>query len=128
MCRQVPCPPVHLPPLTPPLGSGVESTRLLDIQRAYQIDSMGGKVWSDTEERYFWRTAMSFSPKRVGIDRSKPEMSWPQLATHMQSAMGDEARRQYTETMMCKSASELPQEGCFRLAPSSLMRRHCLLT
>lgn len=77
---------------------------------------MGGKVWSEAEEKYFWRTAMSFSPKRAGIDRSKPEMSWPQLATQMQAAMGGEARRQYTETMMCKSGFGLPRGLSLALA------------
>ncbi|KAI5924167.1 hypothetical protein F4810DRAFT_666004 [Camillea tinctor] len=61
---------------------------------------MVGKVWSDYEEKYFWRTAISNSSKRVGIDLAKPERSWDQLAMDMQRAMGDNARREYTGTML----------------------------
>ncbi|KAI1640566.1 hypothetical protein F4809DRAFT_637374 [Biscogniauxia mediterranea] len=61
---------------------------------------MVGKVWSDREEKYFWRTAVGNSPKRAGIDRAKPEKSWDTLAKEMQRAMGDNARREYTGTML----------------------------
>ncbi|KAI1192313.1 hypothetical protein F5X97DRAFT_329785 [Nemania serpens] len=57
---------------------------------------MGGKIWSEAEEKYFWRTAVSWSPKRAGIDTTKPERSWDQLAIDMQASMGDAARRQYS--------------------------------
>ncbi|KAI1824170.1 hypothetical protein F4861DRAFT_539343 [Xylaria intraflava] len=61
---------------------------------------MGGKVWSEAEERHFWRVAISQSPKRAGIDLAKSEKPWEQLAKEMQNAMGDEARRQYSGTML----------------------------
>ncbi|KAI0599132.1 hypothetical protein F4775DRAFT_591582 [Biscogniauxia sp. FL1348] len=61
---------------------------------------MVGKIWSDREEKYFWRTAVGYSPKRAGIDRAKPEKSWDMLAKDMQRAMGDNARREYTGTML----------------------------
>lgn len=63
---------------------------------------MGGKIWSEAEERYFWRVAVSQSPKRVGIDLAKREKSWDRLAAEMQHAMGDSARRRYTGVMLCK--------------------------
>ncbi|KAI0023531.1 hypothetical protein F4780DRAFT_786247 [Xylariomycetidae sp. FL0641] len=61
---------------------------------------MGGKVWTAAEERYFWRTVIPQSPKRLGVDRARPEMSWAQLARTMQIAMGEEAKRIYTSTML----------------------------
>ncbi|KAH9909611.1 hypothetical protein F4778DRAFT_712009 [Xylariomycetidae sp. FL2044] len=61
---------------------------------------MGGKVWSDREEKYFWRTAISNSPKRAGIDRAKSEKSWEQLSRDMQISMGNHARRAYSGTML----------------------------
>lgn len=66
---------------------------------------MVGKTWSEKEEKYFWTIAMSDSPKRVGKDRARPEMSWKQLAKRMQRDMGADARRDYTETMLCRSFS-----------------------
>ncbi|KAI1747368.1 hypothetical protein F4782DRAFT_535484 [Xylaria castorea] len=61
---------------------------------------MGGKIWTETEERYFWRVAVSQSTKRVGSDREKEEKCWDLLAVEMQHAMGDSARRQYTGNML----------------------------
>ncbi|KAI3321791.1 hypothetical protein HD806DRAFT_147234 [Xylariaceae sp. AK1471] len=61
---------------------------------------MGGKVWSEPEERHFWRVAVSQSPKRAGIDIARAEKSWDQLAKDMQNVMGGDARRQYSGTML----------------------------
>ncbi|KAI8947028.1 hypothetical protein F4801DRAFT_582796 [Xylaria longipes] len=61
---------------------------------------MGGKIWAETEERYFWRVAVSQSAKRVGSDRTKQEKTWDLLAIEMQDAMGHSARRQYTGNML----------------------------
>ncbi|KAI8633254.1 hypothetical protein F5Y19DRAFT_471523 [Xylariaceae sp. FL1651] len=61
---------------------------------------MGGKVWSVAEERHFWLVAVSHSPKRAGIDLAKSEKSWERLSKEMQKAMGDEARRRYSGTML----------------------------
>ncbi|ORY71310.1 uncharacterized protein BCR38DRAFT_328326, partial [Pseudomassariella vexata] len=61
---------------------------------------MGGKVWSEKEERYFWRVAMSVGPKRAGVDRAKPERSWNDLAADMQRAMGEDSRREYSGVLM----------------------------
>lgn len=66
---------------------------------------MGGKVWSDREERYFWRTAITYSAKRVGADRARQEKSWVELALNMQADLKEHARRHYTGTMLCKSCS-----------------------
>jgi hypothetical protein len=68
---------------------------------------MGGKVWSELEERHFWRVAVSQSPKRAGIDIAKAEKSWDQLGKEMQNAMGSDARRRYSGTMLCKSRSPI---------------------
>ncbi|RYP57089.1 hypothetical protein DL770_010758 [Monosporascus sp. CRB-9-2] len=61
---------------------------------------MGGKTWSEKEEHYFWRVIIAHSAKRAGVDRAKPEKSWDLLAQEMQRAMGSEARRDYTGTML----------------------------
>ncbi|KAI0130054.1 hypothetical protein BJ170DRAFT_681527 [Xylariales sp. AK1849] len=61
---------------------------------------MGGKVWSDKEEKHFWRVTIPRSAKRVGIDRAKSERSWASLARSMQLAMKEDARRTYTGTML----------------------------
>ncbi|KAI0009604.1 hypothetical protein F4779DRAFT_640416 [Xylariaceae sp. FL0662B] len=61
---------------------------------------MGGKVWSDREEKHFWRVAVAQSAKRAGVDRAKSEKSWDQLAKEMQRALGDQARRDYSGTML----------------------------
>ncbi|KAI1813523.1 hypothetical protein GGS20DRAFT_552906, partial [Poronia punctata] len=69
---------------------------------------MGGKVWSETEERHFWRVAVAQSPKRCGIDQAKAERSWEELAREMQVVMGTRARRQYSGTMLCKPIPSFP--------------------
>ncbi|RYP25226.1 hypothetical protein DL765_000107 [Monosporascus sp. GIB2] len=61
---------------------------------------MGGKTWSEKEEQHFWRVTIAYSAKRAGVDRAKPEKSWDLLAQEMQRAMGSEARRDYTGTML----------------------------
>ncbi|ETS79786.1 hypothetical protein PFICI_09639 [Pestalotiopsis fici W106-1] len=69
---------------------------------------MGGKLWSDQEERYFWRVTMPQSVKRINppadqqseAQQDVVEKSWADLATEMGTAMGDDARRQYTGTML----------------------------
>ncbi|KAI0884323.1 uncharacterized protein GGS22DRAFT_194854 [Annulohypoxylon maeteangense] len=63
---------------------------------------MVGKVWSDLEERYFWRTAVAHSSKRAGIDKANGEKTWDQLAYEMHRAMErlGHIRRKYTSTML----------------------------
>ncbi|KAK9416036.1 hypothetical protein SUNI508_09809 [Seiridium unicorne] len=62
---------------------------------------MGGRIWSDQEERYFWRVAIARSIKRVGADVIfKKQKSWPELAIRMQAALGKDARREYTQSML----------------------------
>ncbi|KAI0388749.1 hypothetical protein F5Y17DRAFT_470210 [Xylariaceae sp. FL0594] len=61
---------------------------------------MGGKVWSEPEERHFWHVAVAQSPKRAGVDLARAEKSWDDLAKEMQVAMGTMARRQYSGTML----------------------------
>ncbi|KAK0752093.1 hypothetical protein B0T18DRAFT_426635 [Schizothecium vesticola] len=58
---------------------------------------MGGRHWSAEEEAYFWNTIIPKSPKRQGIKRNDPEMSWEELAAEMNSVFeGPERRRVYT--------------------------------
>lgn len=70
---------------------------------------MVGKVWSEAEEKYFWRNAVERSAKRTGINRASPELSWDQLATEMNIAMMRQGtkRREYTATGLCKPIAYL---------------------
>ncbi|OTA67254.1 hypothetical protein K449DRAFT_430457 [Hypoxylon sp. EC38] len=63
---------------------------------------MVGKVWSDLEEKYFWRTAVAQSSKRAGVDRANREKTWDQLASEMHRAMERQGsvRRMYTSCML----------------------------
>ncbi|KAI1100132.1 hypothetical protein F4804DRAFT_336516 [Jackrogersella minutella] len=63
---------------------------------------MVGKVWSEFEEKYFWKTAVAHSSKRAGVDRANPEKTWDQLASEMHRVMerNGQVRRQYTSTML----------------------------
>lgn len=64
---------------------------------------MGGKHWSAEEEAYFWNTIIPKSPKRQGIRRNDPEMSWEELAAEMNTVFdGPERRRVYTAQGICK--------------------------
>lgn len=63
---------------------------------------MGGKVWTDDEERHFWKVIIPLSTKRKGIHLSNPEQTWEDLASKMQDDMGDKAKRMYTSLMLCK--------------------------
>ena len=62
---------------------------------------MGGRVWSRDEERVFWTYIIPRSPKRLGLHRANPEISWTQLAVEMARKMGENARREYTELGLC---------------------------
>ncbi|CAM1508177.1 Fc.00g050250.m01.CDS01 [Cosmosporella sp. VM-42] len=60
---------------------------------------MGGKVWSDDEERIFWDLIIPQSPNAANpADRGK--LSWKECAVLMQQTLGDGARRDYTHTML----------------------------
>ncbi|KAI1084245.1 hypothetical protein F5B20DRAFT_576380 [Whalleya microplaca] len=61
---------------------------------------MGGRVWSDREEKHFWRVAVAQSAKRAGADLARYEKSWDQLAKEMLVALGTDARREYSGTML----------------------------
>lgn len=71
---------------------------------------MGGKLWTQAEERIFWTVIIPQSPKRVGIDQHNDERSWEQLVNVMNKAMldatgeTDEAKlpRKYTKLSLCK--------------------------
>ncbi|KAK7745187.1 hypothetical protein SLS62_009900 [Diatrype stigma] len=80
---------------------------------------MGGKTWSVQEEEHFWRVAVSSSPKRIGKDLAKPEKSWDLLAREMQRAMGREARRKYTPTMLFEHFFQNVETG--RKSPNSVV-------
>ncbi|KAK6065475.1 hypothetical protein SCUP234_02445 [Seiridium cupressi] len=73
---------------------------------------MGGRIWSDQEERYFWRVAIARSIKRVGADVIfRKQKSWPELATRMQAALGKDARREYTQSMLFPSPRRFPSRS-----------------
>lgn len=57
---------------------------------------MAGKTWSEQEEEYFWLHIIPFSRRRRGVDLANPELSFQQLAEMMRTALGENARRQYT--------------------------------
>lgn len=63
---------------------------------------MGGKTWSAEEEQIFWVKLMPHSPKRLGSDLSNKEKSWTWVGQQMKKAMGEKARRDYTELCVCK--------------------------
>ncbi|WDK12419.1 hypothetical protein CGRA01v4_03698 [Colletotrichum graminicola] len=56
---------------------------------------MGGKVWSDNEERVFWRIIVPQSQKRIATGPAHTK-TWEELAPLMQSLMGVNAKRTYT--------------------------------
>jgi hypothetical protein len=63
---------------------------------------MGGRHWSAEEEDYFWKTIIPKSPKRQGIRRNDPKMSWEELAAEMNRVFeGSERRRVYTGQGIC---------------------------
>ena len=63
---------------------------------------MGGKVWTEKEEKMFWLQIVPQSPKRIGADKANPEKSWKDLAKEMQPRLGDDSKRKYTALMLCR--------------------------
>jgi hypothetical protein len=66
---------------------------------------MGGKVWSEEEERVFWTEIIPSSKK--GHLYSRPNSNghgWDSLRKVMKERMGHLARRQYTALMLCESS------------------------
>lgn len=61
---------------------------------------MGGKVWSTEEERVFWEVVVPVSPHAA--NPAKRLLTWPQCAELMTREVGANARREYTNTMLCK--------------------------
>lgn len=70
---------------------------------------MGGKVWSDKEEQVFWEVIITQSP--IAADPKDQKLSWEQCSKAMQRTMEDEARREYTGSMLCKSMPPRPRPG-----------------
>lgn len=68
---------------------------------------MGGKVWTEKEEKMFWLNIVPQSPKRAGADKVNPEKSWKDLALEMQARLANNAQRKYTALMLCESRSHL---------------------
>ncbi|KAJ4419671.1 hypothetical protein N0V85_000917 [Neurospora sp. IMI 360204] len=69
---------------------------------------MGGKQWARQEELVFWKEVVPRSPKRVGADRQRREMSWKDCAAWMQHRMAKEfkePRRAYTELCLYKAGN-----------------------
>lgn len=94
------------------------------IQSEKLVGTMGGKVWSNDEESYFWHTVVTHSPKRVGVDLAKPEKSWDQLADEMRTHMGEPARRNYNGSILGKILPPLflPVNWTSLRMPSSSLR------
>ncbi|ERT02228.1 hypothetical protein HMPREF1624_00526 [Sporothrix schenckii ATCC 58251] len=62
---------------------------------------MGGKVWSEEEERVFWTEIIPSSKKRQLYSRpSREPHGWESLRKVMQDRMGSLARRTYTALML----------------------------
>lgn len=69
---------------------------------------MGGKVWSEEEERMFWTEIIPSSKKRHLFSRPNHDAhGWESLRQVMQERMGDLARRKYTALMLCKLSLSL---------------------
>ena len=61
---------------------------------------MGGKVWSQEEERVFWEVVIPCSPSAANpADRT---LGWKECVDLMTRTIGEGARRVYTSTMLCK--------------------------
>ncbi|KAK6189436.1 hypothetical protein LQW54_013275 [Pestalotiopsis sp. IQ-011] len=72
---------------------------------------MTGRIWSDKEERYFWKIVIPRSPKRIIVVSNKATqaeqeqgaaagLSWDELAAEMNSALKEDARREYKGTAL----------------------------
>ncbi|EFX04348.1 yhr100cp-like protein [Grosmannia clavigera kw1407] len=63
---------------------------------------MGGKVWSDEEERVFWSEIVPTSSKRHLLAKPYTDdaKGWESLRKVMQASMGRRARRKYTALML----------------------------
>ncbi|KAM0561836.1 hypothetical protein ACHAPJ_003007 [Fusarium lateritium] len=59
---------------------------------------MGGKVWSTEEERVFWEVVIPCSP--AAANPAGQNLSWKQCVDLMVEKIGDNARREYTSTML----------------------------
>ncbi|KAM0348015.1 hypothetical protein ACHAPU_004518 [Fusarium lateritium] len=63
---------------------------------------MGGKVWSEEEERIFWEDVIPRSTVAANppADPTVQPLSWPDCAKWMNETAGDKPRRVYTSTML----------------------------
>ncbi|KAI0377916.1 hypothetical protein F5Y04DRAFT_284383 [Hypomontagnella monticulosa] len=63
---------------------------------------MGGRLWSDAEEKFFWRQVVSRSGRRAAVDADNEVLSWGELAAMMQVHMDHlgEARRAYSAPIL----------------------------
>ncbi|CAJ0551935.1 Ff.00g059140.m01.CDS01 [Fusarium sp. VM40] len=63
---------------------------------------MGGKVWSEEEERIFWELVIPRSTVAAHppSDPAAQPLSWPDCAQWMNEMAGDNPRRIYTSTML----------------------------
>ena len=82
-------------------AEGLLAPRHLD--RVCVVGKMGGKTWSREEELYFWRVIVPLSPK-AAVPTGKP-LDWEQLSMDMQRHFGANARRRYTNLMLCTVSS-----------------------
>ncbi|KAK0720410.1 hypothetical protein B0H67DRAFT_552592 [Lasiosphaeris hirsuta] len=76
---------------------------------------MGGKIWNRNEERIFWRVIMAQCPNRVGVDRTKLEVSWDDLTKEMVRSMAkieDDKRREYTTLCLFEHYFLNVVQGC----------------
>lgn len=72
---------------------------------------MGGPLWTEAEEDYFWETIVPNSDKKLGYTKAQKAqiLSWEQLAEEMREAMrvkfeqlGKEVPRNYTALTLGK--------------------------
>lgn len=92
---------------------------------------MGGQLWTETEEDYFWEEIVPNSDKKLGYTRDQRSQvkTWEQLAADMRAAMatkfrklGKEVPRKYTALTLGKPiipSSILPFSFCCLPCPCS---------
>jgi hypothetical protein len=69
---------------------------------------MGGKTWSEEEERVFWKQLIPYTHKRLGNNPMQwGEQGWQWVADQMTQIMGNKARRQYTYLCISKCSPDV---------------------
>lgn len=95
-CRRL-CPPVALVAAGP--------ARVRSSLCPPKSFTMGGKLWSEEEERIFWEIIVPRSPRRLPPEQPADALNWSQCADLMREEMdaaGLAPRRDYTGLGLCK--------------------------